>query len=163
MFKFLLFLCLLSFAQACTTTSSNKHVSTGAPGILDGAWTGSKCSCSDKDTIVPDAQSAHILVINGLLLQQIQIARWKNPEWNGYCSIFETSTIKSTASDNVFEVITVGESTFSPDETKCDTLSDGNSIRTWKILSINKAEFKYESTRGCENGPMICTFRRLDQ
>ena len=160
MFKFFLLLGFVIFIQACSSFSS-KRQDTGNPSILDGAWIKTKCTCTNKDALPSDTQEAHTLFINGNLVFQDQLVRWKKPEWNRYCSIHEEATITSSAHD-IFEVTTVSERTISPRETQCNVYS-GKSKRTWKILVISKSELKYESTNGCDTGPMICAFKRLDQ
>ncbi len=158
--KFNLLFCMMVMLQACASLTSG-HFDTTYPTAIDGGWLETKCTCAGKDDLSADLQSAHVLFINGNKLFQGQIGRWKKPEWIRYCSLHEEASI-NPISDNIFNVTTTSERTFSSGDTKCDT-SMNSSKRTWKILTINKSELKYESTSGCSSGPLTCSFKRLDQ
>ncbi|WP_413942742.1 hypothetical protein [Bdellovibrio sp. HCB-162] len=152
------FLFYLVFLQACS--SFEKREDTIAPSALDGAWLKVSCTCVGKDTILPEVQEAHTMIINGNFLLQSQTARWRKPEWMGYCSLIEEAKI-NRASNDIYDVVTVSKRTLSPSGVSCDVLP-GKSKRTWKVLTVNKSELKYESTSGCEAGPFICSFKRLE-
>ncbi len=158
--KFILLIFSLIFIQACVSIRSG-HYDTLSPLAIDGGWVETKCTCAGKDTSNSNLQYSHVMFINGNKLFQVQIARWKNPEWNHYCSIHEEASINAT-SDNVFDVTAAEGRTFSAGNTKCDT-SMNISSRTWTIVTINKSELKFESTSGCSKGPLTCSFSRLDR
>ena len=158
--KLITLICILPFIQACVSIKSG-HYDIISPTAIDGGWIETKCTCAGKNTSNSDLQYSHVLFINGNKLFQIQISRWKNPEWSRYCSVHEEALINST-SDNIFDVTAVATRTFSAGDAKCDT-SMNRSSRTWKIVTINKSELKYESSSGCPSEPLTCSFKRLEQ
>ncbi len=159
-FKFIPLLYFLIAFQGCTSVET-KHQNTVAPSVLDGAWTRATCTCAGKEINSSDQQVAHTLFINGNLLFQDQISRLKSAELNRDCSIHQEATI-TRITDDSYNVTTVSERTFSPGTSNCK-IYPGKLNRTWKIIVANKSDLKYESTGGCETGPYICSFKRLDQ
>lgn len=158
--KFIPLVFFLLIVQACSSIGP-KRQDTLAPSILDGAWIESKCTCGGKDANPPDIQQSHTLFINGNLVFQDQVIRWRKAEWNHYCSVHEEATINQATQDS-YNVSTVSDRVFAPGETRCNILP-AKSNRTWKIMAVNKSELKYESTTGCESGPLTCSYKRLDQ
>jgi hypothetical protein len=156
---FIFFASFIILAQGCSSVEP-KYQMTADPSILDGAWLVDSCTCDGKVTASPEVQQAGVLFVNGDLLFQDQMVRWKKPEWNRYCFVHQVSKI-TKVDENTFNVSRESKKVYSPRETPCD-LQPENPVRTWKIISVNQTELKYESTTGCENGPIICSYKRLD-
>lgn len=130
-----------------------KHQITMKPNMLNGAWLRKKCTCAGKDVAQQGLQTADILVVNGNVM-------FRNKILNRYCSYYEEAMVNSIGND-VFEITTISERSFSPSENSCYIL-DGTPKRTWKVLSFKPTEIVFESTIGCANESMLCTYKPLD-
>ncbi|MBY0554745.1 hypothetical protein K2P97_09460 [bacterium] len=147
--------------QACATVKQG-YQDTIAPSALDGAWLNLNCKCAGEDVIPSaDFQVGMTLFINGNLILQTQMSRWKKTEWSRYCTSHQEATI-SRVSENIFEINTISDRIFSPANTGCKTVGPVASKRIWKILSLDKAELKFSSPNGCEAEPMVCTYKRFE-
>lgn len=158
--RYCVVICFLILVQACASVKIN-HQDTLKPNILDGAWIMHKCTCDNKDTAHPDVKSASTLIVNGNVMFKNKVARWRLFQLNKYCFYQEEASLSNITNDS-FEVTTVSERTFSPTQEIC-SYDKSLTKRTWKILSYRPEEIIYESSGGCDVGPMICTYRRLDK
>jgi hypothetical protein len=151
---------LFIFLQSCSSIPS-MNVDTVAPSPWDGGWLKNECTCSGKSSVDPGIQEANVLIINGNRILQSQMARWKKTEWNHYCTTYAESLISNVNKDS-FDVTTYAESNFIPAPVNCN-IPVRKAKRTWKIHKINTSELKYESTAGCDSGPLVCSYRRIEK
>lgn len=168
-FKLIPLLLCLVFAPGCTllkpfnslllTLLPSGHLKTSDASFLDGAWINVNCTCAGKHAD-PNLQFAHLLHINGNYMFQTLNARFRDPKWKNYCLSHEDAVFNQIA-DKDFEIVSLSHRTFSPDDRPCASAPDQK--RIWKNMTVVDSELKFETTGGCESGPMSCTFKRLDQ
>jgi len=157
-----IFLCFsLLLVQACATNSSLIQ-RTGAASRIDGLWINEKCFCDGKDDHDPKLLKARTILINGNTLFQQLTGRWKQDGYVNYCTVHEEAKI-TRIDDSTIKVDTISHRILTPETQVCVDDSPNLSSRTWKILNVGQTELKFESSSGCEVGPLTCTYLRLDK